>query len=233
MYHRPMPLTRLLLALGLAGLMAVAQAAQQDMRTLQDAVADWLEQQLSPTPDASYQLAELDSRLRLDACQRFDLQLPKGQRLAGKIMVRVRCVEGARWAINYPATISLVSTYYVASRPLSAGREVQTDDLIAQKGDLATLPGSVIVSANQAIGRVLNSAVAQGGVLRSEMLRAATAVRQNQRIRLLYRVDGMEVSNEGVALNTAAVGEVVRVRVGNNQIVTGIAREGGLVEAGP
>ncbi len=213
--------------------MAVAQAAPQDMRALQNAVADWLDAQLAPTPDASYQLGELDSRLRLDACQRFDLQLPQGQRLAGKLMVRVRCVEGARWAVNYPATISLVSTYYVASRPLSAGREVLADDLVAQKGDLATLPGSVIVNAGQAIGRVLNSAVAQGGVLRSEMLRPATAVRQNQRVRLVFRSGEMEVSNEGVALNTANVGEVVRVRVGNNQIVSGIAREGGLVEAGP
>ncbi|GAA5785030.1 flagellar basal body P-ring biosynthesis protein FlgA [Chitiniphilus shinanonensis] len=209
----------------------LALAAPQDLAAVQDAVANWLDAQLAPTAGASYRLGEIDNRLRLDGCQRMDLQLPQGYRLVGKTMIRVRCVEGARWAINYPVTISIMATYYVASRPLASGRTLLATDLAPQQGDLAQLPGSVVLDPATAVGRVLNSAVSQGGPLRLEMLRAATSVRQNQRVRVLFQLDGLEVSNEGVALNNAAVGEVVRVRVGNNQIVSGIALDNGMVQA--
>ncbi|WP_169307340.1 flagellar basal body P-ring formation chaperone FlgA [Chitiniphilus eburneus] len=206
-------------------------AAPQDLRAVQDAVANWLDVQLAPTPGASYRLGEIDNRLRLDGCLQLDLQLPQGYRLVGKTMVRVRCIEGARWAVNYPVTVSILATYYVAARPLASGRTLQMGDLAPQQGDLAQLPGSVILDPAMAVGRVLNSAVSQGGALRGEMLRAATSVRQNQRVRVVFHLDGLEVTNEGVALNNAAVGEVVRVRVGNNQIVSGVALENGRVQA--
>ncbi|UXY13990.1 flagellar basal body P-ring formation chaperone FlgA [Chitiniphilus purpureus] len=211
----------------------LASAAPQDLNQVRGAVADWLDAQLAPTPNASYQLGEIDRRLRLEACQQLDLQLPQGYRLAGKTMVRVRCVAGARWAINHPVTIAINATYYVAARPLAAGHTLQAGDLATQQGDLAQLPGSVILDPAHAIGRVLNSPVAQGGPLRSELLRAGMVIRQNQRVRLIFRSEGLEVSNEGIALNAAAVGETVRVRVGNQQIISGLARQDGMVDAGP
>ncbi|SMC22184.1 flagella basal body P-ring formation protein FlgA [Andreprevotia lacus DSM 23236] len=209
-------------------------AAAQDMKVLQRAVADWLDGQLANSQGlSSYQIGQIDNRLKLDACNAFDIQLPSGGRLIGNTMLRVRCIDGAAWGINIPVKVALQATYYVAARPLSAGKEIQPGDLVAQQGDLSVLPGSVILDPAQAVGRTLNSAVASGGVLRAEMLRAATVIQQNQRVKVLFRDGDIEVSNEGTALQSAAEGQIVRVRVGNNQIVQGIARGNGTVEITP
>ncbi|KAF0813267.1 Flagella basal body P-ring formation protein FlgA [Andreprevotia sp. IGB-42] len=213
---------------------ATAAPAGQELKGIQRAVGDWLDAQLANSQGlSSYQIGQIDTRLKLDACNAFDIQLPNGYRLVGNTMVRVRCVDGAAWGVNVPVKVSIQSTYYVASRPLQAGKEIGPGDLVAQQGDLALLPGSVILDPTQAMGRTLNSAVASGGVVRAEMLRAAMVIQQNQRVKVLYRDGGLEVSNDGTALQAAAEGQVVRVRVGTSQIVQGIARSNGVVEITP
>ena len=214
--------------------LAASQTSVESLKTIQRAVGDWLEGQLANSQGAaSYQIGQIDSRLRLAACNQMDIQLPKGYRLLGNTMIHVRCVDGAAWAINVPVKVSLQSTYYVAARPLASGKQIEPGDMVPQQGDLADLPGSVILDPAQAVGRTLNSAIASGGVLRSEMLRAAMVIRQNQRVKIIYHEGNIEVSNEGVALQSAAEGQPVQVRVGTKQIVQGIARNNGVVEITP
>ncbi|WP_156970681.1 flagellar basal body P-ring formation chaperone FlgA [Andreprevotia chitinilytica] len=224
----------ILLAVAATATATLAAGPAQDLKAIQRAVGDWLEGQLANSQGtANYQIGEIDSRLRLDACQRFDIQMTAGSRLVGNTMVRVRCIDGAAWGINVPVKVSIQSTYYVAARPLKAGSEIQPGDLIPQQGDLSLLPGSVILDPTQAIGRMLNSAVPSGGVLRGEMLRAAVVIQQNQRVKIIFRDGDVEVSNEGTALQNASEGQTVRVRVGNNQIIQGIAHSNGMVEVTP
>ena len=208
-----------------------AAAGQFDMAALQRSAADWLEQQLaqSATP-GTYVFGKMDSRLRLDACLQLDIQAAPGYRLAGNSMLRVRCVSGASWAVNLPVKISVQATYYVAARPLPAGHTLQEGDLNPQQGDLGELPGSVILDPNVAMGRTLATAVATGGTVRNEMLRAAIIIQQGQKVSVQYKNNGLEVSNDGTALANASEGQNVRVRVGTSTIVQGIARNGGVVE---
>ena len=209
----------------------LVHATQLDIAAVQRSAADWLEQQLaqSATP-GSYVFGKMDNRLRLDACQQMDVQVAPGYRLAGTSMLRVRCVEGASWAINLPVKISVQATYYVAARPLPAGHLLEEGDLSPQQGDLGALPGSVILDPNTALGRTLVTAVAVGGVVRNEMLRAAIIIQQGQKVRVFYKGGGLEISNDGTALGNASEGQIVRARVGTSTIVQGVARAGGVVE---
>lgn len=208
-----------------------AAAGQTDLATIQRAAASWLDQQLAQYQGgSSYTFGKLDNRLRLEPCNAMDIQAAPGYRLAGNSMLRVRCADGATWAVNLPVKISVQATYYVAARPLPSGHVLADGDLIPQQGDLGQLQGSVILDPNDALGRTLSSAVAAGGAVRSEMLRAPMVVQQGQKVRVVMRAGGVEVSNDGFALNNAAEGQNVRVRVGNNTIVQGIARSGGVVE---
>ncbi|GHD60698.1 flagellar basal body P-ring biosynthesis protein FlgA [Jeongeupia chitinilytica] len=196
-------------------------------------VEAWVRLQLATMPAATVKAGQLDSRLRLDGCALRDIQLAPGQRLLGNTQVRVRCVSGASWAVNLPVQISQDVAYYVAARPLPAGHALAATDLQLQRGDLAQLPGSVVLDPAQAVGRTLGSAISGGAPVRAEMLRAANVIRQGQRVKLVFRMDGIDVSNEGVALNNATEGQMVRVRFGATQIVQGVARADGTVDAAP
>jgi flagella basal body P-ring formation protein FlgA len=55
-------------------------------------------------------------------------------------------------------------------------------------------------------------------------------VLQNQAVKVVSKGPGFQVANDGRALNNGVEGQVVQVRLGNGQIVSGIARNGGVVE---
>lgn len=226
-------LAPLLLILLISPLCRAASPATQDMSQVLRTVAQWLDASLANAQgQSSYSVGKVDSRLRLDPCQQMEVSLPSGQRLIGNVLLRVRCTAGATWSLNVPVQVSLVMTYYTAARPLAANQTIQDQDLLPQQGDLANLPGSVILDPAMAIGRTLNSAVAAGQPVRREMLRAAMVIQQNQKVRVVYRQDGVEIVNDGIAQAAATEGSPVRVRVSNGTIVTGIARASGEVEVG-
>ncbi|WP_373975404.1 flagellar basal body P-ring formation chaperone FlgA [Chitinibacter sp. SCUT-21] len=221
----------LLLALSTA---AFAAPAKQDLNLVQKELENWLDNALANSPGTpSYTIAKLDSRLQLEPCAAIEVSLPAGYRLIGKTMLRAKCIQGASWSINTPAQISMLVKYVVAARPVAANQTVSEADIMLQRGDLGSLPGSVILDSQHAIGSTLNSALAAGQAIRKEQLRAATVIQQNQRVKILYREDGIEIHNEGIALGNAAEGAVVRVRVGSNIILNGIANANGVVEVSP
>ncbi|QLG87539.1 flagellar basal body P-ring formation protein FlgA [Chitinibacter bivalviorum] len=222
------------LAVSLLCTISLAGPAKQDLNIVQKEIEQWLEAALANSPGVpSYSVNKLDPKLQLDACNLMEIGLPQGYRLIGKTMLRVKCIEGASWSINAPTQISMQVQYVTAARPMGANQTLGEADLMVQRGDLGTLPGSVILEPNQAIGRTLNTAVSAGQPIRKEQLRAAIVIQQNQRVKVVYREDGLEIHNEGIALSNAAEGAVVRVRVGGNLILSGTAQAGGLVEVGP
>ena len=101
-----------------------------------------------------------------------------------------------------------------------------------QEGELGVLPGSVILDAASVVGRALNSPVAAGQALRHEQLRAAMVISQNQKVKIIFQQDGIVISNEGIAINSAAEGQPVRVRLDKGKIISGTAMQGGVVDVG-
>lgn len=208
-------------------------AERQSMATIQSGLRAWLDQSLARSPGPySYKIGNIDSRLRLNACRDVEYSLPAGYRLIGKTMVRAQCMDGAHWSFSIPVQVSIMVTYYAAARPLPSGHEIREGDIVAQQGDLAALPGAVILEPTRALGRVLNSPIAAGNPLRQEMLRGQIVIRQHQKVRVLFRSGEFEVVNEGTALANALEGQPVRVKVGNGQTIQGIAREDGSVDVG-
>ena len=57
-------------------------------------------------------------------------------------------------------------------------------------------------------------------------------VRQRDQVRVVTNGAGFSVSNEGKALNSAAAGQVVKVRLASGRVISGIARPDGVVEVG-
>ena len=215
----------------LASLQAMAAAPSQDLAVITREVNDWLSASLNNSPGAvAFEVRPIDSRLKLDGCKQREISTPSGYRLVGNTMLRVKCVDGASWSFNLPVKISIMVNYAVAARPLAANQELNSGDIAMQQGDLGTLPGSVILDPNAVLGRALNSSVAAGQPLRQEQLRAAMVITQNQKVKIIFRQDGIEITNEGIAMSAAAEGQPVRIRLDKGKVITGIAQQGGIVE---
>ena len=205
--------------------------AQQATEAVEARVRAFLQQQASGLPgEVSIKVGVLDPNNQLPPCAAIEVFLPAGARAWGRISVGVRCDSPVTWTAYVQAQVSVIADYLVAARPLRAGQIVGPADLGQRRGDLTALADNILTDGTQAMGHHTRFAVAAGTPLRGDMLRVPHAVRQGQTVPVVSAGPGFRVSSEGRAMNNAAPGESVRVRLANGQVVTGIAQPGGTVE---
>lgn len=228
---RPPSAVARVLLLGALALFAIPADAQQAPGVVEARVLEFLQQQAAGLPgEVSIQVSPLDPNNQLPACAALEPFLPAGTRAWGRISVGVRCDSPVTWTAYLQAQVAVVADYLVAARPLRAGQVLGPADLGQRRGDLTALPDNVLTDGTQAMGHHTRIAIAAGSALRGDMLRVPHAVRQGQTVTVLSSGPGFRVSSEGRAMNNAAPGENVRVRLANGQVVTGIAQAGGGVE---
>lgn len=210
---------------------AAPAEAQQDHVTIIRNVEQFLRNQTIGLPgQVSITIGNIDSRLNLKACVFPEPFLPQGSRAWGKTTVGIRCTAPVSWTIYLQATVKVVSDYIAIATSLSQGKVIGTHDIIKLKGDLSSLPSGIITDESQAIGRTLAISLTSGTPLRLDALRNQFVIQQNQLIRLISTGSGFSVSTEARALTNANEGQIVPVKTTSGQLITGIAKAGGVVE---
>lgn len=217
------------LAFVIAALFSTPLAARQDPAPVREAIADYLRVQTRGLPgQASYTIGNFDANNHLASCQSLEVAQAPGARAWGRTTVTVRCAQ-AGWRVFVPVHIRIIGGYVAAAQPLAQGQVITDNDLDLRTGDLSELPSGVLTDARQAVGRTASMPIPAGRPLRADMLRQAVIVQQGQSVKVISQGPGFQVANEGRALNSAIEGQVVQVRLGNGQVVSGIARGGGQV----
>ena len=135
-----------------------------------------------------------------------------------------------QWTIYVRATVKVIANYVVSAKPLTQGHMLTAADLAIRSGDLAQLPPGIVTDPNLAMGRTLAGSISFGSPLRQDMLRAQAAVMQNQNVKVVSSGRGFSVTADGRALNNAAEGQLVQVRIASGSVVSGTARAGAIVE---
>ncbi|MBA3023886.1 MAG: flagellar basal body P-ring formation protein FlgA [Gammaproteobacteria bacterium] len=176
-------------------------------------------------------VTDIDRRLKLAACDKLQAFLPAGAKLIGKTSIGVRCVSPADWSVFLQTDIKVTLNLLVASRPLTQGTILGPADFHLQLGELSR--SGILTSPEQAIGKSLKFSIGAGQVLRQDMLRAPLLIRQGQTVTLRARGKGFVVSQEGIAMNNAGEGEIVRIRTTSSQVVTGRTMADGSAEVQP
>ena len=221
---------RLLLFITIFFMSATTFAAQQDTSAIRRAIDNWLQSKMIDLPgEVSHDIGSIGST-QLAPCSRFDISRPPGAAAWGRGHVTVRCLDTASWRINVPVHIRVKADYYVVARPIAQGQTITADDLAVQIGDLADLPARIVTDASQAVGKTAGTTLQPGAPLRSDLLRAAIAIRQGQSVKVISRGNGFEIANEGRAMNNVPVGQVAQIRMPGGQIVSGVAKANGTVE---
>lgn len=212
-------------------LSAQASAPRHDPAQIRLLVEHFLKTQSVGLPgEVSISVGQVDPRLALPMCAAPEAFLPNGARLWGKTSVGVRCQAPSPWTIYVPATVQVHGEYLIAAAPLAQGQVLGPNDVSKARGDLTALPAGIVTDPAQAIGRTAAISLAAGTPLRGDALRAPQAVQQGQTVRLVTKGPGFRITAEARALNNAADGQIVQARTASGQVVSGVARMGGVVE---
>ena len=226
--------TTLLAALLLASPLALAQQAaapRQDLKALQGVVEQFLKVQGAGLPGTvSVEVRPLDARMSLAACPAPEAFLQPGARAWGNTTVGVRCAAPTAWKVYIQAKVSVQGEYVAAAVPLAQGQPIEQSQLVLMQGDLAALPNGVLTDMAQAVGRSSTVSVQAGAPLRLDGLKSKPVVQQGQAVRVVSTGAGFSVSAEARAIGNASEGQVVQVRTPAGKILSGVAKEGGLVE---
>jgi flagellar basal body P-ring formation protein FlgA len=232
-------MNRLVRNLALPALVAVAAplacaqnpGMRQDLPAVALVIEQFLAAQTAGLPgQVTIKVGQIDSRTNLAACAAPQAFLPAGSRAWGKTTVGVRCSEPANWTIYVPATVQVIAEYIATAKPIAQGQSLGEQDLAKLKGDLTTLPSGVVTDTTLAVGRTLAVSLPSGVPLRQDVLRSRQAVQQGQMIKLVTNGQGFRVSTEARALNNAAEGQIAQARTASGQVVSGVAKAGGVVE---
>ena len=224
---------RIVIALLACSLLALPSLARQDPAPVRKAIDRWLAIQTQGLPgQVSWEIGALDPDNQLAPCTQFDVRRPAGARPWGRSNVVVHCLGPAGWRVHVAVHVRVKADYLISVRPIAQGQVVSHDDLGAEPGDLAELPGNILTDAAAAVGKVAAASIPAGRPLRADMLRAQTVIRQGQSVKVVSRGPGFAVANEGRALANAQEGQVAQIRLGNGQVVSGVAQADGSVEVG-
>lgn len=208
-----------------------AAAAQQPPEAVEAAVRNLLERETLGQPgEVRIGVRAFDPANQLPPCAALEAFLQPGTRPWGQITVGVRCSAPTAWTAWAQATVQVFGPYLVTTRALRSAEVIREADVEVREGELSALPDNVLSAPEQAVGHVTRFAQAAGAPLRAGSLRQADAVRRGQTVLVTTRGPGFAVSGEGQALNAAAAGERVRIRLGNGQIVQGLVRPDGTVD---
>jgi flagella basal body P-ring formation protein FlgA len=224
---------QVMFALVFGAVCATASHGRQELPPVTKVVEDFLRIQTQGLPgEVSFTIGNLDPNNQLTPCNSFDVSLPPGTRAWGRTHIAVRCLAPENWSLFVAVQVRVTADYLVAAHPLVQGQTVVAADLVRQRGNLAELPAGILTEETQAIGRTASLSILAGRPLRADMLRQPLLIKQNQAVRVVSRGTGFQVASDGKALNPGSDGEVIQVRLGNGQVVSGLARAGGIVEIG-
>lgn len=171
----------------------------------------------------------LDSS-RLPDCETLEAFSPPGMKSMGRTHVGIRCLAPYPWSILVPVKIAVLGQYLTTARALSAGQSISAEDISLVTGDLGQLHGGTLLTPADAIGKTLRNSIGAGQPLRRSQLLAPLVVQQGQQVLVRFVGDGFSASAAGQALNRAAAGEMVRVRMPGGRTLSGTAREDGTIE---
>jgi flagellar basal body P-ring formation protein FlgA len=233
-----MSIHRFLAFLLLASWGATTRAAVpiQDMQILRQLGNTWLEQQAAqswPGVRARAQTSAVDERLRLQACRDLQFSLPAGARLGNTGSVQAQCSAPSRWSLYLTFQMQFSGPALVTRRDLAARGTLGAADLELRNIDYAHPPTAYLVDARLVVGARADRRIPAGQPVLAEWLSRPPAIHAGQRVRLVAQGAGFSVNQEGSALNTAALGDVVRVKIRSGRILQGIAQEDGSVRVQP
>lgn len=214
-----------LLGAGIAFLGLVASATVIAQTSWQQTLNGFVARQL-PTTTTAHTVKVLTPAAALadlDACTQVTAQFNRPpQRVAGRMMVRLHCVStGADLYVQI--AVSATGKYLVAAHDLTAQQRLTRGDVVTMTGNLQDLPRHALLATPDNIARVQGSQLRRGlnagAVLQDNLLAKPTSVNYGDTLVIEVQGKGFQINRTGDAMDSGAIGDIIRVRLNNRQLL--------------
>ena len=184
----------------------------------------------SPYPPR-FQLGNLDSRLRLRAChEALAIEFSRRDRVHGNTSLLVRCPLTGGWKIHLPVSIEVFDDVIVTAKPLLKGQKIDESAITFQKHNIARLKNGYYSKSSALEQLQARRNLVRGTVLTPSKLAPLLMVRSGQQVTLVLNYNGLQIKSTGKALQSAVLGQLVKVRNSQSlKIVEGVVSGEGLV----
>ncbi|MFT5658598.1 MAG: flagella basal body P-ring formation protein FlgA [Gammaproteobacteria bacterium] len=175
---------------------------------------------------------KLDTRLRLKACpERLDIEFSNRQKTSGSASLNIGCEQPPGWSIHLPVKIDVFDDVLVTSQPLSRGQNIDDNGLQYAKKNISLLNQGYFTQANDLKHMESRQNLKRGSVLTPTNTRPSIMVKSGQNVTLTLNYKGISIKSSGQALNSARIGQIVKVRnLQSRKIVEGIVSGEGQVK---
>lgn len=205
-----------------------AHAEFQSVQSIESAIQGFLKQQVAIGTNTQFQVGTLDPRLQLKPCdqslqvQTNNASIPHG----GRMTVQVACTGANPWRIFVPVKIMTLVTVLSLARPLAPGAQITAQDLSSLVVNANQQTSAYLVNPADAIGQVVTRPMQAGQILTQQDLNAAQVIKRGDHVTLIAGEDGVSVSAEGIAQDSAGIGQRVLVKNSRSGAqVEGIVRD--------
>ncbi len=226
-------------AVSLAALIGAAQAQQapsQGAEVAPEFVAStqqWLDDAVARSQSSAslplrmeVSVGSLDNRLRLAPCAHVEPYIPVGLKLWGRTRLGLRCTDGAvRWNVFLPVTVKAFGPAWVLRDNVVAGAVLTPNDAVEAEADWAADTSPVVADPGLWIGQTASRSLAAGQPLRQSMVKPAQVFPAGAQVRVVAEGPGFEVSSDAQALTPGVIGQMVRLRMDNGRMTTGIVQD--------
>lgn len=183
----------------------------QDLASVEQAAIEEVGRQ---APGSIAQVAPLDRRLQLAACdQPLQASLPPNVTIGPRVNLRVACTAGfVQWSVNVSVNVSTEAAVVVANQSLPMGSAIGPNDV---RLETRKFPGTVRCCSsdiNDVVGLLVRRTIAAEAVVALDALDRPPAVRRGEVVMVVAALPGIEIRSSGVALADARIGETVRIR---------------------
>jgi len=158
---------------------------------------------------------------QLDACENAEPFLPSSRGSAlGRVQVGVRCNNG-QFTRYVQAQVSAMGIYLVAAEEIDSGTRITSDLIQEEYGDISQLPRQAIRDSAALAGHESRRTIRKGTVLQENMFVLPPLISRGQTVVLEAGGSSFTITREGEAIDSGALGDYIRVRVGQREVVTG------------
>ena len=211
-------LIALLIAFGTAN----AAPSMQDLALLRTTGEAWLARQAAqqyPGTEAEIQVVAPDKRLRFLACDEIQYSLPRGREVWNGGSLRARCDSPQVWSLFMPYRLRLTGSALVSKHTMIAHQHISAADTELRQVEYRSEPRNYLQDTALLQDSTLAVPLSAGTPIRLDMLRRPPLVKAGQRVRVTVDGSGYQISQDGIAQQQGAAGDVIRLKTPSGRMI--------------
>ncbi|WP_240349409.1 flagellar basal body P-ring formation chaperone FlgA [Halomonas binhaiensis] len=156
----------------------------------------------------------------LDACHSPVPFLPRpDQPLSGRIAIGVRCAENSQNVRYLQAEVHRFGNRLVITQDVATGERIRPEMLRQEQVDLSRMPAHILHDPINAIGLQARRPLQKGHSLSTRDLQAPRLVDRDQTVTIEASGQGFRLQRQGKALDAGGLGDMIRVRISQRNII--------------